>query len=256
MTAVIRPADARRSASVRRISSIRFSFGGVQIDWMMKQSPPRTFSRTSIITSPSGKRPTSASPIFTPRCCVTSRASAGFEFPVKTSSWSLTLSDIFSYPASRSSCDPSVLANHLELGWAGRIRTFECQVQSLVPYQLGDRPAHLDSKAQRPRISPSHFRETLKLTTGETPFGRSAGKTSNKLFGPNRRDPAPHQRRGEPARTFRLEQPACRNCDVIDAVFRCQCTASVNLCTARDEMSITGCRGHPCPRKRETHGGF
>src|SRR5271170_3664555 len=27
------------------------------------------------------------------------------------------------------------------LGWAGRIRTFECQVQSLVPYQLGDRPA-------------------------------------------------------------------------------------------------------------------
>jgi hypothetical protein len=104
----------------------------------------------------------------------------------------LTLSDIFSYPALRSSCDPSVLANHLELGWAGRIRTFECQVQSLVPYQLGDRPAHLDSKAQRPRISPSHFRETLKLTTGETPFGRSAGKSSNNLFGPNRRDPAPH----------------------------------------------------------------
>jgi hypothetical protein len=33
----------------------------------------------------------------------------------------------------------------------------------------------LDSKAQRPRISPSHFRVTLKLTTGETPFGRSAG---------------------------------------------------------------------------------
>jgi hypothetical protein len=26
------------------------------------------------------------------------------------------------------------------VGWAGRIRTFECQVQSLVPYQLGDRP--------------------------------------------------------------------------------------------------------------------
>src|SRR5208337_4123330 len=45
---------------------------------------------------------------------------------------------------------------------------------------------------QRPRISPSHFRETLKLTTGETPFGRSAGKSSNNLFGPNRRDPAPH----------------------------------------------------------------
>jgi hypothetical protein len=27
------------------------------------------------------------------------------------------------------------------IGWAGRTRTFECQVQSLVPYQLGDRPA-------------------------------------------------------------------------------------------------------------------
>ncbi len=101
-----------------RISSIRFSFGGVQIDWMMKQSPPRTFSRISIITSPSGKRPTSASPIFTPRCSVTSRASAGLEFPVKTSSWSLTLSDIFNFLASRSSCDSSVAANHRR-AWLG-----------------------------------------------------------------------------------------------------------------------------------------
>jgi hypothetical protein len=48
------------------------------------------------------------------------------------------------------------------LGWAGRIRTFECQVQSLVPYQLGDRPAHLNSKAACAPASPNHVREKLK----------------------------------------------------------------------------------------------
>src|SRR5271155_5549041 len=158
----MRPADARRNASVSRISSIRFSLGGVQIDWMTKQSPPRTFSRTSIITSPSGKRPTSASPIFTPRCSVTSRASAGVEFPVKTSSWSLTLSDISITP--RRDRHPLLQLSHIavKLGWAGRIRTFECQVQSLVPYQLGDRPAHLNSKAACAPASPNHVREKLK----------------------------------------------------------------------------------------------
>src|SRR5271155_1482886 len=163
MTAVIRPAEARRSASVTRISSIRFSFGGVHIDWMTKQSPPRTFSRISTITSPSGKRPTSASPIFTPRCSVTSRASAGVEFPVKTSSWSLTLSDMFLVSSRRDHREIFQLSQiTVGLGWAGRIRTFECQVQSLVPYQLGDRPAHLNSKAACAPASPNHVREKLK----------------------------------------------------------------------------------------------
>src|SRR5208282_6167669 len=60
-----------------------------------------------------------------------------------------------------------------QIGWAGRIRTFECQVQSLVPYQLGDRPAHFDSKAQAPARLPIR---QLKLTAGETPCGRSAGE--------------------------------------------------------------------------------
>ena len=84
-------------------------------------------------------------------------------------------------------------------GWAGRIRTFECQVQSLVPYQLGDRPAHFDSKAQRPRISLS---TSSKLTAGETPLGRSAGESSKPIFTDRPSRYCAAQCRGEPARTF------------------------------------------------------
>src|SRR6266446_701582 len=144
MTAVIRPAEARRNASIRSNSSIRFSLGGVQVDWITKQSPPRTFSRTSIITSPSGKRPTSTWQSLTLRYSHTSRASAGLELPVNISSSSLARSDIFVCLDWRYSAGPHSLPRSVRGrcgGWAGRTRTFECQVQSLVPYQLGDRPA-------------------------------------------------------------------------------------------------------------------
>ena len=41
---VIRAADERRSASVMISSSIRLSFAGFDVDWMMNMSSPRTFS--------------------------------------------------------------------------------------------------------------------------------------------------------------------------------------------------------------------
>ena len=50
---LIRDAEARRTASMIRSSSIRFSLTGVQVDWTTKTSRPRTFSWTSTITSPS-----------------------------------------------------------------------------------------------------------------------------------------------------------------------------------------------------------
>src|SRR5579884_699372 len=94
MTAVMRLAEARRKASISSSSSIRLSLGGVQMDCMTKQSPPRTFSRISTITSPSGKRPTSALPKRTPNSAQTSRASAGLELPVNIFSSSLARSGI------------------------------------------------------------------------------------------------------------------------------------------------------------------
>ena len=40
----MRAAEDRRSASVMIISSIRLSFAGFDVDWMMNMSSPRTFS--------------------------------------------------------------------------------------------------------------------------------------------------------------------------------------------------------------------
>ena len=43
-------------------SSIRWVLAGAQVDWITKQSQPRTFSQISTLTSPSLKVPTSALP--------------------------------------------------------------------------------------------------------------------------------------------------------------------------------------------------
>jgi hypothetical protein len=56
MTAVIRAADARLSASMRISSSIRLSFAGNEFDWITKTSCPRTFSWISTKISMSAKR--------------------------------------------------------------------------------------------------------------------------------------------------------------------------------------------------------
>src|ERR1051326_2044286 len=81
MTAVMRRADARLKASSMRSSSIRWSLVGVQIDWMTKTSPPRTFSVISTCTSPSLNRPTSAWPSGTPTYRAIASASGGLAFP-------------------------------------------------------------------------------------------------------------------------------------------------------------------------------
>src|SRR6266542_3264368 len=60
ITAVMRRADERRSASVMISSSIRWSLAGNEVDWMMKASEPRTFSRISTKISLSAKRRTLA----------------------------------------------------------------------------------------------------------------------------------------------------------------------------------------------------
>src|SRR6478752_5166791 len=81
MTAVIRRADARRSASVMISNSIRWSLAGNDVDWMMKASEPRTFSRTSTKISLSAKRRTLAlvSGISSPSAMAWARA--GLELP-------------------------------------------------------------------------------------------------------------------------------------------------------------------------------
>ena len=56
-----RRAEARFAASSMTSSSIRFS-AGAPVAWMMNTSPPRMFSLNLTETSPSSKRPTSASP--------------------------------------------------------------------------------------------------------------------------------------------------------------------------------------------------
>ncbi len=63
----MRPADARLSASIISISSIRLSLVGAQVDCSTNTSLPRTFSSISTITSPSEKRLTVALPSWMPR---------------------------------------------------------------------------------------------------------------------------------------------------------------------------------------------
>src|SRR5271165_6747035 len=86
---------------------------------------------------------------------------------------------LFLSPASSTDHRAFIIERQIQNGWAGRIRTFECQVQSLVPYQLGDRPAkraaglevHRDEPAQlnvlkisaerESRTRPAHHRLTM-----------------------------------------------------------------------------------------------
>src|SRR5260370_1116191 len=97
MTAVMRRADDRRSASVMIKSSIRWSLAGNDVDWMMKASEPRTFSRTSTKISLSAKRRTLA--LARGRCSHSAMdcASAGLELPA-TSLMEPVLADIDASP--------------------------------------------------------------------------------------------------------------------------------------------------------------
>src|SRR5437879_9482409 len=77
----MRRADERRSASVMIKSSIRWSFAGNEVDWMMKASEPRTFSWISTKISMSAKRRTTALVSGRSRPCAMACARAGLELP-------------------------------------------------------------------------------------------------------------------------------------------------------------------------------
>jgi hypothetical protein len=83
MTAVIRPAEARRQASMSSSSSMRLSLTGVQVDWMMKTSDPRTTSLMVMAVSPSLNFPTTAAPSGNPIFAAISSASGRLELPAK-----------------------------------------------------------------------------------------------------------------------------------------------------------------------------
>src|SRR5437762_9141005 len=81
MTAVMRRADDRRSASVMISNSIRWSLAGNDVDWIMNASEPRTFSWISTKISMSAKRRTLALVRARFSQLAISWASAGLELP-------------------------------------------------------------------------------------------------------------------------------------------------------------------------------
>src|SRR6266851_2359302 len=81
MTAVTRPAEARRSASRMMNSSIRCSFTGGLVGWITKTSCPRIESSILTLISPSGKRRSLGSVSWTSRTSAIRRASCMLALP-------------------------------------------------------------------------------------------------------------------------------------------------------------------------------
>src|SRR6266702_4837017 len=119
MTAVMRRADDRRSASVMISNSIRWSFAGNEVDWMMKASEPRTFSWISTKISMSAKRRTTALVSGRSRPCAMACARAGLELPA-TSLIEPFLADIDA--SSRALLDTmfNISDSHWKHGYDGR----------------------------------------------------------------------------------------------------------------------------------------
>src|ERR1035437_6428730 len=90
MTAVMRRAEARLSASIINNSSIRCMSTGRQVGCITNTSAPRTFSWICTYTSPSLKRETRAWPRVRPRKLQTSSQSASLAVPQKTLNLSST----------------------------------------------------------------------------------------------------------------------------------------------------------------------
>src|SRR5215471_2938842 len=86
MTAVIRRADARRSASRRMNSSIRLSLTGWHVGWITNTSWPRSESWMLTEISPSGNRRTRGSVSGTPISSEMSAPSSGLELPATSRS--------------------------------------------------------------------------------------------------------------------------------------------------------------------------
>jgi len=83
-------AEARRRASERMSSSIKFSFTGAQVGCTIKQSAPRTLSSTFTCISPSEKRVICALQRSTLRFFTIDSASSLLAFPVMTLSCIVT----------------------------------------------------------------------------------------------------------------------------------------------------------------------
>jgi hypothetical protein len=81
INATMEPADARLRASIMMSSSIRLRFGGLQVDCMMKQLTPRTFSPISTKISPSENRSTRERPTTMPSCSHSSVVNGTLELP-------------------------------------------------------------------------------------------------------------------------------------------------------------------------------
>src|SRR5215217_1457661 len=81
MTAVMRRAEARRSASIMMRSSIRWSLAGNEVDCRTNTSSPRTFSWISTKISMSAKRRTEARARGTFRYSEMASARGRLEFP-------------------------------------------------------------------------------------------------------------------------------------------------------------------------------
>jgi len=84
MTAVMRPAEARRKASIMMSSSIRLLLTGLQVDCTTNTSQPRTDSLMETETSPSAKAVTVLSPRSSPSSAQIPFAKGTLAFAVKT----------------------------------------------------------------------------------------------------------------------------------------------------------------------------
>src|SRR6185369_15783643 len=142
IAAVMRAALERRSASDMIMTSMSVSLVGAQVDWRMKQSLPRTFSRSSIITSPSLNFETVALPSWMFSRCATFCASFGFAVPVNT----IRLSKAMGLPGSPATFGILAGEEGFEPSNAG------IKIQCLN--QLGDSPAVLQLSRQGVPLDP------------------------------------------------------------------------------------------------------
>src|SRR5262245_17078893 len=83
MTAVTCAAEARRHASTKASSSIKWSLTGGEVGWMMKTWRPRTGSSSRTDSSPSGNLSTEHAPSRAPISTATLVASATLALPAK-----------------------------------------------------------------------------------------------------------------------------------------------------------------------------
>src|SRR5580658_867686 len=117
-------------------------------------------------------------------------------------------------------------------------------------------PSAFGFNGPAPAFSPSHFRETLKLTTGETPFGRSAGNRAT-IFS-DRTAAIPHRINVAASLPVHFDFSSLRAGIAMLLMRFFAVNAQLRAAYAQPAMKcpFTRCGGHPCPRKRETHGEF